>query len=137
MTNNERKNLAVNIRSDLKYLQHELIQRHANAYITPRKWFSYSITVSSLAWEPEETIDLEPRFCNPFPATEFDRIFAERRKLDTAEMRSPDWLSDPEYSPKTGLLDAHHFACYLHLWIGHPCWADRGDMAGHGDWMES
>ena len=105
------------------------------ARLGPEQLYEQFVSVRELAWEPAEMIDFEPRFGDPFPKDDFDRLFEERRRRNTDICSPPQWFLDPSFPPQTRLREAEELVRYLNHWLGQPDYAEYGHLAGHGDWL--
>jgi len=109
----------------------DVIQDDLGPVISPEESEHYLMDVSDLDWRPEGKMDSGPRFCDPFPADEFDQLF------DAGKVMAQNWLvdywpSDSDTSSTSRFEQAQKLECCLSLCLGAADWP--GEIARHGDW---
>lgn len=115
---------------DLAQLQDE-VQICQSPYIAPDELPELGITLSTLDWHPNTSIDLESRFCDPFPDLQFDKIW-EREIVGGRLMIEEEWPSDKDAEFTTRLELADALSTSLAVTLGVADYPD--DPARHGDW---
>jgi len=108
-------------------------QSRRDPYISADQFRQLAFCVSALDWEPEGTIDFEPRFCDPFPADAFDDIFSRRLKHARRYSTNPKWREGLSRETATREEEAYVLTGYISCWLG--AVDQYSDMAAHGDWM--
>jgi len=107
------------------------IQMHLDPVISPEYVQDFHMNVSDLDWHLDSKMDTEPRYCDPFPANEFDRLF-EREKVMERNLAMGDWPSDADKSSMSRFERAEQLCACLNTCLGA---ADFPvDLARYGDW---
>jgi len=134
MSRSLKKRLARKTSHILLRMLKEVKRRRVGTYIPIDQTRHLPLVVTDLSWEPEDTIDFEPRFCNPFPAKAFDGLF-EERKQNKRRRYMPTWRDGLPQETSSRLKEAESLSTYIALFIGQ---ADSdGDMAAHAAWLRT
>jgi len=91
------------------------------------------ISQSSLDWEPEGQIDLDARFCTPYPSDRFGQILEEVERHPSADPVVWSRISHPGKTMFSVYDQGRLLLQYLNLRLGCP---DTPELpAFYGDWM--
>jgi len=110
------------------------VKRQIDPYISIDQIRHLQIVVTDLSWEPEGTIDFEPRFCNPYPAEAFDTIF-EHSKYGPRAKYKLKWREDLPQETSSRQEEAQSLAVHIAVFMGQP--DSNGHIAAHGDWLRT
>ena len=103
------------------------------AYIGSQTLQNINVAVLPLDWQAENTIDLEPRFCAPWPTDSFHDILRWQRSSSEAGAYNWDEFRTKAVDNQTRLEDALELDLNLNLLIGSQIW--DFSFRTRGEWM--